>query len=174
MYYTTNNDSSKTPLAVKLTILLAGIIAGFILLRIFITSYEISSNNMMPNLASGDTIIVCKFLKPEKGDVVLIKSPVEEDKLMVKRVVALPKESIEIKNKTFIINNKPAAFKWKTKKTDKRIFPESFSKRDQMKKTYIKENNFFLINDNLDLSYDSREFGSIKKENIIGVVFFKI
>lgn len=174
MYYSDNNDKIQTPIVIKLILLLAGLVIGFFILRIFIISYKISDNSMNPNLEKNDILFAYKNFSPKKGDIVIFESPLQPGKIMTKRIIATSGEYIEIKNKVFHINNTPQRFSWPTKYSDKRIFNKNFSNRDNLKMTKIKQDYFFVIGDNLDQSFDSREFGPINSNSIIGIVFLKI
>ena len=112
--------------------------------------------------------------RPEIGDIVLIKSPIEPEKVLLKRIIAKEGDTIEIRNKIFYRNDKKIKFTWKTTSTDKRIFPMKFTGRDNSASFRMKRKQYFLVGDNLDYSFDSRNFGPIDEEDIIGRFFLKI
>jgi signal peptidase I len=158
----------------RATFLIAGIIFGYILIRLIITPYRISDNSMLPGLKKGELIFILKIGKPEIGDIVLSKSPVEPEKVLLKRIIAKEGDTLEIRNKILYRNDKKMKFSWKTLSADKRIFPMKFTGRDNLAIIRIKRKQYFLVGDNLDYSFDSRTFGPIHEEDIIGKLFFKI
>jgi signal peptidase I len=173
MYYKKTNDQIKTPIFIKLPILFVAIIIGFFILRIFIAPYTIYDNSMNPNLKKSDTVFAFKLTTPQKGDIVLFNSPLQPDKLFVKRIIAVSGDKIEIINKRIKVNNKLVNFKWPINLKDKRILSNKFSNQDNMKAITIKQDHYFVIGDNLDQSFDSKEIGLINKEQVIGKIFLK-
>lgn len=158
----------------RATFLIAGIIIGYILIRLIITPYRISDNSMSPGLKKGELIFILKVGKPEFGDIVLIKSPLEPEKVLLKRIIAQEGDTLEIRNKIIYRNDKKMKFRWKTLSTDTRIFPMKFTGRDNLAVIRIKRKQYFILGDNLDYSFDSRTFGPVHEENIIGKLFLKI
>ncbi|MBN2040571.1 MAG: signal peptidase I [Spirochaetes bacterium] len=160
------------PKFIKFFISIAGIIAGLILTRLFfLMPFIVQDDSMEPTLHKGDYLLILKIGSPEQGDIVLAESPVEQDKVILKRLIASGEKKIEVKNKKIFINsslhNDYAII------TDRRIFPGYFSKRDNMEETTIKKDEVFLLGDNLDHSMDSREIGPVKKNALIGRMIYK-
>jgi signal peptidase I len=174
MYVDYNNDKIKTPLFVKGILLLCGLLIGFFLIRFFINPYVIHDTSMEPNLNKGDIVFAMKYLEPKKGDVILFKSPLEKEQVMVKRIIGVADETVTLSNKTFIINQKPFTPSWKILREDRRVFSEKFSQRDSMPPLTIEKNHYFVVGDSPDRSFDSREFGTISKSLIIGVIIMSI
>ena len=84
----------------KLLIVFAGLIIGFILSRvIFILPFTAQDNSMNPNINKGDYILILKVTSPKEGDIVLLKSPIEPGRVILKRLIAKGEKNIEIKNK---------------------------------------------------------------------------
>ncbi len=152
---------------------LVGVIAGFILCRLLFAGFTVSDASMSPNYKSGDRVYALRVGTPHAGDVVLVESPVEPGKYLLKRVAAVEGDVVELRNRVIYINNERAQFKWKTVSTDTRVFPMSFSGRDNMTAVKIERHSFFLLGDNVDHSFDSREFGPVTKEAIVGRVLYR-
>lgn len=152
----------------KSLITLTGIALGFLLSRFFFVTYTTSDSSMLPNIKRGERVLILKHFSPNVGDIVLLKSPTEPDRVLLKRLIAKEDDSVEIKNKLVYKNNKIMKFDWKTRSKDKRIFPVSFTNRDNLSETKIGSDEFFVLGDNLDSSFDSRDFGLVDKKNIIG------
>ena len=158
----------------RATFLIAGIIIGYVLIRLIITPYRISDNSMTPGLKKGELIFILKIGKPALGDIVLIKSPIDPEKVLLKRIIALEGDTIEIRNKILYRNDEKMRFRWKTISADARIFPMRFTRRDNLAVIRIKRKQYFILGDNLDHSFDSRTFGPVHEEDIIGKLFLKI
>ena len=161
------------PKFIKFFIAAAGIIAGFILSRLFVVMpFTVQDNSMNPVLNKGDYVLLLKIGSPKNGDIVLCKSPVEQDKVVLKRLIISGEKKIEIRNKRIYINDAEYKNIYGQIK-DRRVFPEYFSNRDNMKEITMKTEEVFLLGDNIDYSMDSREFGPVNKENIIGRMIYK-
>ncbi len=141
---------------------------------------------------TGQTIT---FNQPERGHVVLVQYPLgTETSLLddivsyalyyfsfgkinrykagysVKRVIALPTETVEIRNKVIYINGIPLMEKWDYLHTDERVLDRIISSRDNMKAEVVPYNKYFVLSDNRDYTYDSRNFGFIDINDIKGRV----
>lgn len=158
---------------VRFFIGIVGVIAGLILSRLFLVMpYVVQDDSMKPGLQKGDYVLFLKIGSPASGDIVLAESPVEQDKVILKRIITSGDKSLKIKNKRIYINNTEYKNTYSTI-TDNRVFPEYFSNRDNMNEMIIKKDEVFLLGDNLDHSMDSREFGPVHKERIIGRMIYK-
>lgn len=162
------------PALIRAALAAAGVLIGFFLARAFITHYSVSDDSMLPNYKRGDLVLVLKHVSPSVGDAVLVRSPVEPDRALLKRVVGTEGDFIELRNKVLYRNNQKYSFKWKTKSVDNRVFPMSFTQRDNMPAVKIERRAVFVIGDNLDYSFDSRGFGPVDGSLIIGRVIFKL
>ncbi len=167
------DETFGLPKYAKLIITFAGIIIGFILTRIFLfMPFIIQDDSMKPNFKKGDYVLILKLLSPKVGDALLIKSPLEQDKTIFKRLIASGGEEVEIKEKKIFINNTEFIPK-DINYSDTRIFPKKFSNRDNMNRIKLKKEEIFVIGDNFDSSFDSREYGPIHKKLIIGKMIYK-
>jgi signal peptidase I len=158
----------------KILIIFAGILIGFLISRIFfITPFVVQDDSMMPGLKKGDYLLILKITSPRPGDIILLDSPVEPDKVILKRFLAESGISLEIKNKRIYVNSNEYIPGWHIQSNDNRVFPESFDHRDNMPVLKIKPGEIFVIGDNFDYSFDSRSFGGVNKKLIIGKMIYK-
>jgi signal peptidase I len=158
----------------KLLIIFAGLIIGFILSRVFfIMPFTAQDNSMNPNINKGDYVLILKVTSPKEGDIVLVKSPIEPGRVILKRLVAIGEKNIEIKNKKIFINNMEFSPGWNLLSNDKRIFPEDFNHRDNLPQIKINKGEIFVIGDNFDYSFDSRALGPVDEKLIIGRMIYK-
>jgi signal peptidase I len=116
----------------------------------------------------------------ERGDTVVFKSPQEEGKDLVKRVVAVEGDCVEIKDKQVFINDEPITESYKVHKDDRIISRDGYyhyadSIRDNFGPTTVPPGHCFVMGDNRDSSYDSRYWGFLPLTTIKGrpwVIYF--
>ncbi|MCP4131647.1 MAG: signal peptidase I [bacterium] len=172
-YPNEKNSGSASAVLVKIAAVFGGIVLGLGICRIFLLPFTVSGSSMEPNLKKGEKIILTKIGTPEKGAVILINSPIENDRVLLKRIIAVYGDTVEVRNKIIYINDQKTRFSWKTLSSDKRIFPMNFTYRDNMPAVKLQRKEFFVIGDNLDYSFDSRAFGAINEDMIVGRMIYK-
>lgn len=148
----------------------------FLPIRIFIFEpFVVIGESMEPNLHNSDYIIVCKICtrlkNPERFEIIVFVPPVDDKKYYVKRVIGLPNEKIVIKNNQIFVFNKdyPNGFKL----NEPYLIGENFYMEDT--EINLRDDEYFVLGDNRNESFDSRKWDkSLKKENIIGKVIFRL
>ncbi len=170
------------------SIVIAVILALFI--RTFVVqAFKIPTGSMEQNLLIGDHLLVNKFifgptaspieraLLPvgtiKRGDVVVFKYPVEPDRDFIKRVIGLPGEVVEVKEKKVYINAKPldeGYVHFLAPPASSSEFHEvtSFDVRERYGPVTVPPNQYFVMGDNRDNSQDSRYWGFLPRENVKG------
>lgn len=166
-----------------------------LLIRTFVAqAYNIPSGSMKPTLLVGDFILVNKlvyrFSEPQRGDIVVFKYPIDPNIDFIKRIIALPGEEVEVRNNQVFINGKPLPLievgrgeeNGVRKVIYEEVLPEGkkhkvqfyedfpFSKRD-FGPVVVPPNHYFVMGDNRDNSEDSRYWGFVPRENIVGKAF---
>lgn len=167
------NSNSDQPLLLKIIMLTAGLLIGFICVKFFILIMDINTDSMNPALKTGDKIIINKRSSIRKGDIIAFDSPAEEGRILVSRVIASEYETVEIRNKVVFVNDKKIDPASDSTRDERVIYPMKFCYRDNMPPLRLERNEFFVLGDNFDRSYDSRSFGRISKGTIIGRVIYK-
>lgn len=128
---------------------------------------------MEPTFDTGDYIltskITYKFDKPERGDIIVFKSPRNPDIDYIKRIIGLPGDTIMVKNGQVFINGVFINEAYLGGETN--IFEGGFLKEEA--EVIVPENHFFVMGDNRPRSSDSREFGFVPENDVIGKVFFR-
>jgi len=130
---------------------------GALLLRLFLVEgIVIATDSMAPTLYVGRHLfvnkIVFRFRKPRRGEIVVFPSPVEE-KDLVKRVMAVGGEQIEIRNKKVYLNGNLVQESYV-----KYTRPDEILQGDNLGPMEVPAGHVFLLGDNRDQSGDSRDW----------------
>ncbi|MBN2515554.1 MAG: signal peptidase I [Deltaproteobacteria bacterium] len=166
--------------------IIIAIIIAFFIRTFFVQAFKIPSGSMIPTLQIGDWLLVNKvvygikipvlrktivpFTKPKRGDVVVFIYPVDRSKDFIKRVIGVEGDIIEIKNKKIYING--TAFNdTHGVYTDSLILPRSMQPRDNFGPVKVPMGHIFAMGDNRDNSYDSRFWGFVNLDDVIGKAF---
>lgn len=144
-------------------ILIAAVIAWII--RSFIVQpFVVEQQSMLPTLFPSERVLVSRFtydFSPiKRGDIITLNSP-NSNKVLIKRVIATEKEAIEVRDGRVYINGKMIKEPYLTEVRD-------FSNYGPMK---IPKSHVFVMGDNRPNSGDSRFFGPVANENVIGKAF---
>ena len=148
--------------------------AFFVVIYLFIMQpHQVKGNSMYPTYHDKEYILTdkisYKFRLPQRGDVIILKSPKNPDIDFIKRIVGLPADTIKIADGNIYLNSKLLNESYL--KVDTPIFPNGFMQEGVV--VTVPDNMVFVMGDNRPGSSDSREFGFIPYENIIGRVFFR-
>lgn len=166
-----NKNKADTPMLLKALFVLAGIIAGIVIMHFVLMIMPVKSSSMEPALKKDDYVIINRFSNAEKGDIAVYKSPVEEGLMLISRIAGKEYDTVELRDKMIYINNEPLIMA--SSYIDAPIFPMKFSYRDNMPPVKLKRGEFFMLNDNFNSSFDSRSFGPVNGRNIYGKVIYK-
>ncbi|MDH5716034.1 MAG: signal peptidase I [Spirochaetia bacterium] len=174
------HEKKEKSLLTIIGIIVLGILISFILslfIRFFFLDFFIiEHNSMVPSLNQGDIVLVEKFsmgiIKPinlfnsaknylqrynftpirnlRKNDIIVFYSPDNSKKnLLIKRIMGIPKDKLEYES----------------------IIEQNFKKT--INKIIVPQNMYFVVGDNLAISEDSRKWGFLSTEKIIGRVIYK-
>ena len=146
-------------------------VIAIIIRTFFLGVYKIPSESMLETLQVGDHILVNKlsylFTKPKHDDIVVFEYPVEPDKDYIKRVIGIPGDVIEIKDKYVYRNGEKLNPNYV-------VYQEPFNFtgiQNNIKKFTVPENMYFMLGDNRDNSLDSRFWGFVDEKDIVGRAF---
>ena len=155
--------------AIVIALVLALVIRTFI-----VQAFKIPSGSMLPTLQIGDHILVNKFIfhfvSPQRGEIIVFKYPKDEKRDFIKRVIGLPGEKLEVRDKQVFINDRPLVESYAVH-ADPDVQDESFSPRDFLGPIVIPPGEYFMMGDNRDHSMDSRFWGFLDQKKIRGKAF---
>lgn len=121
---------------------------------------------MRPAISDGDRILVTTNVSDiNRGDIIQFRYPKDPEKFYMKRVVGLPGETIEMVEGVTMING--VAFE------EVYVDPIHNESRSNISKTTVPAGHYFVMGDNRDNSSDSRSWGPVNKELIVGTFYWK-
>ena len=141
------------------------LVFGFV--RPFVVeAFWIPSESMVPTLEVGDRVLANKFIyrftEPERGDIVVFQSVENGREELIKRVVAVPGDTVSVQGGRLFVNDEPQREPY----VNKDLPDESFAAPVEVPPGHV-----FVMGDNRANSADSRVFGPVPKENIEGEAF---
>jgi len=171
-------------------LLIAVIFVNFARIFVF-QAFKIPTGSMEDNLKVGDHIVVNKFIygpvsppwekllplrQIRQGDIIVFRYPLQPDTDFVKRVIGMPGDTLEIRNKVVSINGKALDEPYVIHE-DNQVFPaqpalpEPYRSRDQFGPYTVPPGQYFAMGDNRDRSSDSRYWGTVPRPMIKGRAF---
>lgn len=146
----------------------------FIVVYLFLVQpHEVKGSSMEVNFHNNEYILTDKisyrFVKPKRGDVIIFKAPNNPDVDYIKRVIGLPGDQIKVEKGGVYVNNQKLTENYLKEKTY--LYPGS-SMVEGMNIT-VQKGYLFAMGDNRTHSSDSREFGPILIDSIIGKAFLR-
>jgi signal peptidase I len=168
------------------SIVIAVILALFVRTWV-VQAFKIPTGSMENNLLIGDHLLVNKFIfgptplaigravlpvrAPRRGDVVVFKYPDEPDRDFIKRIIGLPGETVELRNKKVYINGQPLDepyVHFLTPPSSDYQEVTSFDVRERYGPVSVPPDQYFVMGDNRDNSQDSRYWGFLPRGYIKG------
>lgn len=136
--------------------------------RMFIAQPFIVSGASMENtFHTGEYLIVDQITyhleEPERGDVVIFRYPKDPAKFFIKRVIGLPGDTVDISGNTVTISNESKGYSQVLDEP----YIKSMAKNTQLTET-LGAREYFVMGDNRDQSSDSRTWGVLQREEIVG------
>lgn len=154
------------------TIVIFGAI--FASIYLFVAQFhKVQGNSMVPTLHSGDYLITEKlsyrFRNPEVGEIIVLKNPRDESQDFIKRIIAVPGDSLQISDNIVYRNSEALKESYLPPGTP------THAGAFLTEKTAVKagSNQYFVLGDNRDHSSDSRDWGPVTKEEIVGRALFR-
>jgi signal peptidase I len=183
------NDNSLTGAAavglliwdfVKIVVIAFAIILP---IRYFIFQpFIVSGSSMEPNFYNSQYLIIdeisYRFKTPQRGDVIVLRYPKDEKQYFIKRVIGLPGETVKVDNGQVIIKNSEhpdgVVLKEPYLPSQNLTFPHNITLIGGQKELTLGSDEYFMMGDNRLASSDSRDWGVLKRKEMIGRVFMRI
>ena len=155
------------------TLLLAALI--FFLVRLVVLNFRVDGASMVPNLENGQMLLVNRnayrfvdvngsrlypFDPPERGDVIVFDPPTGSEKPYIKRIIGLPGEEVTFGDGQVFIDGEPLPEEY--------IESPTRCGRSDTCDVVVPEGNVYVLGDNRRNSSDSRVFGPVPVDNVVG------
>lgn len=135
--------------------------------------FQVSGESMYPTYKDKEyimtSLISLKLSTPKRGDVIVFQAPLDEEKDYIKRVMAVPGDTIYLQDGFVYLNNKKLD-ESNYLNDNVRTYGGNFMKEGIS--VTVPKDNFIVIGDNRSHSSDSREWGLLPKNKIIGISLF--
>jgi signal peptidase I len=139
----------------------------FFLLRVTVQSFVVVGSSMEPNFEDGQRLLVNKVVydlrQPQRGEVIVFQPPTGRSVDFIKRIIALPGDTVEIKEGAVYINDSAL---------DEPYIQATPSYT--MAKEKIPDGEYFVLGDNRNNSNDSHSWGPLPEQNIVGKAWLSI
>jgi signal peptidase I len=134
-----------------------------LLINVFVgQATRVEGQSMEPNLHTNQRLVVEKvsyrFHGPQRFDIVVLRLPSQGEELLIKRVIGLPGETVEIKNGHVYVNDQQLD----------EVFTAEETRPGRYARVTVPPLNVYVLGDNRNRSNDSRSFGPVPIENIVG------
>jgi signal peptidase I len=177
----------KSVLREYIEIILVAALLFFFIRTDVVQAFRIPSESMEDTLLVGDFLLVNKFIygariplteiqlppwrDPQPGDVLVFPYPRNPDQAFIKRCIAVEGQTVEIKDKVVYVDNEQVSDPSYAKFEDQTIKPAARSSRDNWGPKVVPKGRIFVMGDNRDYSSDSRYWGFVDKEAVVGKAF---
>lgn len=155
-------------LAIKeiLEVFLVALISTFLIYKFLAQPFLVQGASMEPNFRSGDYLLVdeisYRFRDPQRGEVVIFRYPNNRSLFYVKRIIGLPYDKIEFRDGEVLANGEALEEEYLPAGVETKSFGDY--------KVTLEEDQYFVVGDNRSFSSDSRRWGPILREDIVGGV----
>ncbi|MEK7161467.1 MAG: signal peptidase I [Patescibacteria group bacterium] len=158
---------------VKILVIALVIIVPF---RIFIAEpFVVSGSSMQPNFHNYDYLIIDRFsyIKglPQRGDVIVLKFPKDTSQFFIKRIIGLPGETVKVGQGYVIIYNKEFPQGFRLTEAYLPNLSETFGRWGEAR---LGTGEYFVLGDNRTASSDSRVWGILPADDIVGKVWARV
>jgi signal peptidase I len=143
------------------------VIASLIIVTVLYQPVRVEGTSMQPGLRDQDRLFIDNFFfrfeKISRGDVIVFHYPRDPEKSYIKRVIALPGDSIFIDHGRVWVNGEPL---------DEPYVPRRYLDTRSMPEILIPSGDYFVMGDHRSISSDSRDFGPVDRDLIYGKATF--
>jgi len=155
-------------------IVLVAVIAVLIIRNYLVQPFLVSGSSMEPNFSSNDYLVIdeltYQFRPPQRGEVIVFHYPGDESVYYIKRIIGLPGETIKVSDGGITIFNNEHSGGFVL---DEAYLPKEL-KTSGNEQVVLNGNQYFVLGDNRNYSFDSRSWGSLTKKEIVGLVRLRL
>ncbi len=144
--------------------------------RVFVAEpFIVSGSSMLPNFHDREYLVINKinyyFEDPNRGEVIVLKYPKNTKEYFIKRIIGLPGDTIKIdKGSVYIYNSQNPD----GKALNEYYLPSGLITYGGVESVTLKSDEYFVLGDNRGASSDSRVWGILPKEDIVGKAFLRV
>ena len=154
------------------------VLAAILLARVYVfTPVTVNGHSMDPTLSDGQRLISSKISNYERMDIITTKEPGDEERMIVKRIIGMPGDTVKMENDQLTINGKkydePYLDEFKKEFSEDKLQGESSSTFTSDFEYTVPKGKYLVLGDNRLISKDSRMFGLVDKDMIQGKVVFR-
>lgn len=166
---TERSAALRTLLEIPVILLISfALVFGFVR-PVIAAPFYVGSESMVPTLKIWDRVLINKLAydldEPERGDIVLFESPAGGEGPLIKRVVGLPGDTIEVSQGILFVNGE--------RRREPYVNDEYRNLQGPYGPQTVPEDHVFVMGDNRANSQDSRFFGPVPEESLIGEALFR-
>ncbi len=155
-------------------VVLVAVVTVFIIRSFLVQPFLVSGASMEPNFGDKNYLLVdeisYRFRDPQRGEVIVFKYPNNPSTFYIKRIVGLPGEKVEIKQGGVYISSSGSSEKSALK--ENYLVPELKTAGNAA--VTLGQNDYFVLGDNRNYSYDSRSWGVLDKKYIVGLARLRL
>ena len=138
------------------------IIIAVILIRTFIiTPVRVDGASMDQTLEDGQILLLYKLANVDYGDIVVLDEE-KEGEIIIKRIIGMPGDTVSINDNTVYVNGEELEEDY------------AYGETSDYEEITLGDDEYFILGDNRPISKDSRYFGPVKEDEIIGKVIFRL
>lgn len=140
-----------------------------------IQPFYVKGASMEPNFHDHEYLIIdeisYRFNEPQRGDIIVFRYPFNPQEFFIKRLIGLPGETVQLRDGHVYVTNTEHPEGWQLPETylDVNLQTNGFDQSS----VELSADQYFVLGDNRYASKDSRSFGPVAKNFIIGRVFFR-
>ncbi|WP_042348095.1 signal peptidase I [Bacillus massiliigorillae] len=160
------NEKIKQELLSWVKPILFALVLVFVCRYFIFTPKEVLGESMHPTYETSDKVMVSKLSTPKRFDIIIFHAP-DSDEDYIKRVIGLPGDHVQMLNDQLLINGKKYNEPYLAE--NKKMIPAIDNLTENFDE-YVPKDKIFVLGDNRRDSKDSRFFGAINSDSVVGVV----